>query len=355
MIEWRTRGQVAAFTAFVLVALMLGLRYMSPRDGLLLSAASGVAAIIGAILLLQWEQRWLPPSAILFGAMLAYPLWSWRRLESAQRFMDAELRELHESEPMGAVATVPERGTDPMEDRIAIVHAAAERQRAIRKARDDTMRFISHDIRSPLASIITLVEGGAGAADATARLKRTGHYAQCALDLADDFFRLTKAEAIDIRKFEEVDLSALAQDAADEVWPAAERKHIVILVKNEGNRDATVRGDSAQLSRALINLLGNAIKFSPELTTIRISLRDAGDWQELDITDQGCGVALEDIGTLFTRYGRIGKSNQPGIGLGLVIVKTIIERHGGTITVDSTPDIGSTFRIRLPGATPQEI
>ncbi len=358
-VNWLTPGEVTAVTAAVLVALMLGLLFLSPRDGLLLSAAVGLTAMVGAILLLQMGHHWLPPSSILLGAVLAYPLWSWRRLESAQRFMDAELRELHELDPGTSAETAPERSVDPLENRIAIVRAATDRQRAIRKVRDDTIRFISHDIRSPLASIITLVEGASSqaGADNFSRLQRAGHYAQSALNLADDFFRLAKAEAIDARKFEEVDLASLAQEAADEVWPAAERKRIRVQLRDEGSRDALVRGDRAQLGRALTNLLDNAVKFSAESTAIHITLRDAEKWQELDIADQGCGIAPEDTGKLFTRYGRIakpGQAAQPGIGLGLVIVKTIVDRHGGTIAVDSTVDVGSTFRIRLPHVEPQD-
>lgn len=355
LIDWLPPAGVATLTAAVVGALMLGLLFLSPRDGLLLSAAVGFTAAAGAILLLQAGQQWLPPSGILLGAALAYPLWSWRRLEAAQRFMDAELRELHELEPAATVDAAPARSVDPVENRIAIVRAATERQRAIRKARDDTMRFISHDIRSPLASIITLVEGASShaCADSYTRLQRAGHYAQNALDLADDFFRLAKAEAIDARRFEDLDLTLLAQEAADETWPKAERKHIPILVRDEGSRDALVRGDRAQLGRALVNLLDNAIKFSPASTVIYVVLRDAADCLELDVVDQGCGIAPEDVDKLFTRYGRVGRRDTPGIGLGLVIVKTIVQRHGGDITVDSTPGSGSTFRIRLPRAVPQ--
>lgn len=352
-IAWLPPEQVAAVTAVVFVALMLGLLFLSPRDGLLLSAAVGIGAIIGAVLLLQWGHAWLPPSAILFGAALAYPLWSWRRLEAAQRFMDAELLELHATEPVSTAEAPAERSIDPMENRIALVRAAAERQRAIQTVRDDTMRFISHDIRSPLASIITIVEGASAQAtsDNFRRLLSAGHYAQNALNLADDFFRLAKAETLDASKFEIVDLSSLAHEAADEIWPQAERKGITVTVRDEGQRDALVRGNRAHLIRALCNLLDNAIKFSPENASIQLVLRDNDRWQEVDVVDQGCGIAAEDTGKLFVRYGRITKPDQPaqsGIGLGLVIVKTVVERHGGTITVNSTVDSGTTFRVRLP-------
>jgi CHASE2 domain-containing sensor protein/two-component sensor histidine kinase len=345
-IDWLTPAGVAVATAVVVLALMIGLLFLSPRDGLLLSVAVVLGTLIGAILLLQWGKLWLPPGGILLGSVLAYPFWSWRRLEAAQRYLDAELRELHEDEP-ATLDSTPERSVDPLDNRIAIVRAAAGRQRAVRKARDDTMRFISHDIRAPLASIIMLTDAES---DATSRLQRIGLYARNALVLADDFFRLAKAESIDPRRFDEVDLAALAHEAADEAWLAAEAKRIDISVRDEVSGEAVIMGDRVQLARALANLLGNAVKFSVEGTSIEIALRDAGDELELAVADQGRGIASDDIGKLFTRYGRVGEQDTPGIGLGLVIVKTIIERHGGSVAVDSTPGSGSIFRIRLQKA-----
>ena len=359
VVNWASVGAVTAVTVAILLALMTGLLFLSPRDGLLLSALVGLGAIVGALILLRWGHRWLPPSSILLSAVLAYPLWSWRRLEAAQRFMDAELVQLRETEPGATAGTPIAHGPDPLENRIAIVRAAIERQRTIRRVRDDTMRFISHDIRSPLASIITLVEGAGTqpGADHAGRLKRAGHYAQKALKLADDFFRLAKAEAIDASKFEELELASLAQEAADAAWPQAERKRIVIQVRDEAHPDALVRGDRAQLARALVNLLDNAIKFSTEAAPIQMTLRDDGDWQEIAITDRGCGIAPEDFEKLFTRYGRITRPDQPaqaGVGLGLLIVKTIVERHGGTIAVESELGAGATFRVRLPRVVPDQ-
>jgi hypothetical protein len=248
---------------------------------------------------------------------------------------------------------------DPMENRIAIVRATAERQRTIQKAREDTMRFISHDIRSPLASIITLAEGSGRQAgvDQETRLRQAGHYAQIALTLADDFFRLAKAEAIDKRKFVEIDLSSLAQEAADQVWPLADAKHILIFVRDDVAGDALVLGDHSLLSRALTNLLSNAIKYSPADTEVNIDLRATGNVLEVAIADQGYGIAPADLDRLFVRYGRVKRADQPaqpGVGLGLVIVKTIVERHGGSVTVTSALGAGSTFLIRLPRAKPAE-
>jgi CHASE2 domain-containing sensor protein/nitrogen-specific signal transduction histidine kinase len=353
IIEWLPAETVIAVTLATVLTLMIGLLYLSPRDGLVLSAGVGLASLVGILLMLAWGRLWLPPSGILIGIVLAYPLWSWRRLEAAQRFIDFELRQIHDAEPGAAVGAATKRSIDPLEDRINIVRSVADRQRAIQKVRDDTMRFISHDIRSPLASIITLAEGFGRKPGDDPRLQQMGRYAQHALDLADDFFRLAKAEALDPRGFTEIDLSSPVQEAADDIWPLAEKRHVLILVRDLGSGDPVVLGDQTQLLRALINLLGNAIKFSPEGSKVEVTLREDGGWLEIAVADQGCGIAEENLTRLFTRYGRIttpGQPSPPGIGLGLLIVKTIVERHSGTVSVQSTVGAGSTFIIRLPRA-----
>lgn len=350
LIDWMPAGTVVAITMATVAALMLGLLYLSPRNGLVLSALVGLALFVGTVALLAWGRLWLPPGAMLIGIVLAYPLWSWRRLEAAQRFIDFELRELRDADPGMADIPPTTRSIDPVEDRINLVRSLAERQRAIRKSREETMRFISHDIRSPLASIITLTDDDRDGAGEHPRIGQIGRYARTALQLADDFFRLAKAEALDPRGFREVDLASLVQDAADDVWPVADRRRITVAV-DAAPDEACVLGDPMQLLRALVNLLDNAIKFSPDGARVDLALRAAGDGFEVSVADRGCGIAAENLGRLFTRYGRIaqpGQPSPPGVGLGLLIVKTIVERHGGSVAVRSTLGAGSTFTVRLP-------
>ncbi len=350
LVEWASPGATVAITVAVVLALMAGLLHFSPRTGLLLSAATGLALLFGTVALLAWGRLWLPPGAMLLGIVLAYPLWSWRRLEAAQRFIDFELNLLRDEDPLMAGKPAEADSLDPIADRIELVRSLAERQRAIRRSREDTMRFISHDIRSPLASIITLTDGLEHAQADPARLAQIGRYARNALQLADDFFALAKAEALDPQKFRETDLAVLIQDATDEVWPRSEKRGITVSVAT-GPEVALVSGDPMQLSRALVNLLDNAIKYSPEGGRVDLCLREAAGGFEVAIADRGCGIAVEHQDRLFTRYGRIVQPGQPspaGIGLGLVIVKTIVERHGGSVSVKSAAGEGATFTLWLP-------
>lgn len=351
-VSWVPRANVVLVVGIAVLLLMMTLLYLSPADGLLLSAAFGAIALISVILLLHTQHLWFPPSGLIIGTALAYPLWSWRRLEAAQRFLDFELQALNNNTGEPATRKKPEPIHGPLENRIAIVRAAALRQRAHQKAREDTMRFVSHDLRAPLSSIITMAEAAVtDNSDATARLIRAGHYAQTALDLVDEFFRLAKAEAVDPTTFTEVDLLSLAEEAMDEVWVLAEGKNVRISIDNQCAPEATVLGDRSLLRRALANLINNAIKYGPHDTTVKIELKDREGHREILIIDHGEGIAAENIPKLFTRYARFHNPNDPtakGIGLGLVIVKTVIERHGGTIDVASQVGVGSTFRIQLP-------
>lgn len=178
-----------------------------------------------------------------------------------------------------------------------------------------------------------------------------GRYARGALDLADDLFRLARAEAADPKRFVELDPASLVQDAADEVWAAAEQKSIRVKVTTDCAWDAGLIGDSGLLRRALANLLDNAIKYSPPRTTVRLNLRDAGEHLLIEVADEGYGIAPENLRQLFTRYARFSAPGQPearGVGLGLVMVKTVVERHGGRIEVSSTLGEGTAFAIHLP-------
>lgn len=217
------------------------------------------------------------------------------------------------------------------------------------------MRFISHDLRSPLASIVTLIDDTSRSArpSSTDKLALIGRYAHGALDLADDLFRLARAEAADPRRFVELDAATLAQDAADEAWAASEQKSIRITLATECAWDAAVLGDAGLLRRAITNLLDNAIKYSPPKTAVHVSLREDGENLLIQVADQGYGIAPEHIGQLFTRYARFSAPGQPearGAGLGLVMVKTVVERHGGSVAVSSVLGEGTTFSVRLPRA-----
>jgi signal transduction histidine kinase len=230
------------------------------------------------------------------------------------------------------------------------------------RRRDEALRFLSHDMRSPQASILTLLEMQREEPDlmpVERLVERIGKYSRRTLNLADDFLRLATAERARSQDFELLELNELMRDAAEEAWSLASAKQISVTVGDQ-EAEAWVMGDRDLLTRTLINLLSNAIKYSPPATCVSLTLvREADKWR-LNVTDQGYGIAEADMSRLFQRFSRLKLEGQPeedGIGLGLVFVKTVVARHHGAIEVSSktTPGAsGTTFSVTLPASLPPE-
>ena len=232
------------------------------------------------------------------------------------------------------------------------------------RRRDEALRFLSHDMRSPQASIITLLEmqrEDPESMPAASLFERIDRYAKRTLTLADDFLRLAKAERSKPQDFELVEFSGLMQDAADEAWSLASAKGISVKLQLPDD-EAWVLGDRDLLTRVLMNLLSNAIKYSPPKSRITCSLhRETAAQNEangegdnaagvtagvavapglwvIDVEDQGYGISEANMSKLFSRFVRLHEEGQPeeeGIGLGLVFVKTVVTRHDGSISVRS--------------------
>jgi len=118
----------------------------------------------------------------------------------------------------------------------------------------------------------------------------------------------------------------------------------------EGYRECPILGDRRRLERVITNLLSNAIKYSPEGSTISLRLERKSDLVVFSVTDQGIGISPEDRKALFQPFGRLSRTCEMtrGAGLGLYIVKRIIDAHRGTIRVDSRLGAGATIEISLP-------
>ncbi len=229
-----------------------------------------------------------------------------------------------------------------------------EAQRAavvqISQLKADLVATLAHDIKGPLTSIVgfaeLLEEGfleGDEAADA-AKTIRTN--AQRLATLANDMLALSRVEYGELELADDrIDVIDVLRSAIEAV--AAERTIESSLAVDH----AYVRGDADRLRQVFDNLLRNAIKYSPGGEAVHVELRAAGNGFTIAVNDQGIGIPPDDLGKLFNRFARASnarKSKIHGTGVGLFIVKTIVERHGGTAAVQSTLGTGSTFTVTLP-------
>lgn len=224
--------------------------------------------------------------------------------------------------------------------------------REYQRARDETLNFLSHDLRSPMVSILALIElsrergiGGEGAAI----LNEIESYADKNLRFANNFLQYARVEASEALDCEPVDMHAVLGNAIDQVYRQAQAREIEIRTQF-CDEDVWVSGQSDLLERAMINLLTNAIKFSDPGSCITVGLKTEQDRAVCSVADQGMGIAVEDIDNIFTRFGQVhGKvvGGRSGAGLGLRFVDLVVRRHQGDIAVSSEPGKGTLFTINL--------
>ncbi len=226
--------------------------------------------------------------------------------------------------------------------------------REAERSRDETLRFLSHDMRSPQASILALLElqnvpeSALPEGELFARIEKASRRT---LGLADNFVQLARAESHEYR-FEEIEFQDILLDATDEMWTQANGKQIK-LVTDVPEGEYPVWVDRGLMTRALVNLVTNAINYSQPNTTIRCVLRLATASNQIlcHVIDQGSGIPEADQSRLFRRFQRltqVERARHDGIGLGLVFVKTVVERHLGSINFSSLVNSGTTFTLALP-------
>jgi CHASE2 domain-containing sensor protein/signal transduction histidine kinase len=222
---------------------------------------------------------------------------------------------------------------------------------AAMRQREQALQLLTHDMRSPQTSILALLATTPDLPPDVA--ERLAACARRTLALADGFVQLARAEVTQTA-MEPVDLCDVVVEAIDELWPQCRQRHIDI--RQEGCEAPTmVLGDRGVLTRALVNLIGNAVKYTPDGSMIVVraaTVLDGGrTYVELGVADQGPGLTPEEAALAFRpfqRFDRPGDSAADGAGLGLAFVQAAAARHGGGITCTSTPGEGATFTLRLP-------
>lgn len=232
------------------------------------------------------------------------------------------------------------------------------------RIRNEFLSTVSHELRTPLTSIIGEIDlfrdGDLGelSADQERGMEVIDRNSIRLLRLIEDLLTLSQIETRAVRlQSEPTVVAALVEEVRDQVWSAAAAKELALEIQCEPET-GTVVVDRDQVGRALLNLVTNAVKFTPTGGTV--VLRAWRECQDLVITvsDTGLGIPEAEQDRLFTRFFRSSVASRmaiQGTGLGLVIAKQIVEEHGGTISIRSTPDIGTIATIRLPAGTDPRI
>ncbi len=229
----------------------------------------------------------------------------------------------------------------------------AERLRQVDDLKQEFFSHVSHDLRNPLASIRlaaeTLQERARRVNDARALRLTQLIEASAArmLGMVNQILDYTRLRALSVPlETRPLDAREVVNRAMEELRPVAEAKRIRLTLSAEG-QNFTVQGEEGSLVRVVINLLGNAVNFTGADGTITLKLSDAGEHIRLQVQDTGAGIPRELLGSIFEPY-RQAHGRRQGSGLGLAVVKGLVEAHHGTVSVDSTPGVGSCFTIELP-------
>jgi signal transduction histidine kinase len=244
----------------------------------------------------------------------------------------------------------------------AIVQAEGAQQRAEQAARvrDEFLRAVSHDLRTPLTIMLLHVEVIGTELDKgrpvdpewlrrhVTSIATAGSRMVAQLQELTDTARLQMGELLDLR-LETVDVGALVRDVVGSMEAGGPEGRAPVVVDPSDN--VVVQGDRLHLERVMQNIIGNAIKYSPDGTPVHVTVGRHEQWAVISVHDQGVGIPHEELPHIFTPFYRASTARGiPGTGIGLSGSKMIVEQHGGQITLESAVGRGTTVVVRLPGA-----
>lgn len=261
----------------------------------------------------------------------------------------------------------PQRMGDKVVGRLWSYRDVTERIRAVEdvkqagRYKDEFLSVISHELRTPLNFITgfasILEDGLAGALNPQQHLylNKISNGADRMLHLVNNLLDFTRLAAGNLSINPEwIPFAPLLNGVLGPLRPLADEKEILLLT--DGSPSEPIFADGARIAQALTNLIDNAIKFTPAKGRVTVRSGVEAGMLVVAVDDTGIGIAPQDLPRLFERFRQLDMGSTRrvgGAGLGLAISKSLIEAHGGTIGVESTPGEGSTFWFRVPLASPE--
>ena len=320
-----------------------------PNAAYLLQVGTPLRPVEDALRGLIKTLLWLIPSGVLLAAVAGWWI-AGRALQPVVALADASRR-------IGVAdlkIRLPVAGSDDELDGLA--ESFNETLDRLEKAVEEMRQFtgsIAHELRTPLAVL-------RGEAEVALTQDRPDEYRRVLMSQLEEFEKLARmishlltlarAEGGEIElKRHPVDLAALTRSIAEQMELVASAKGVSL--KTEIQNAVRVLGDSDWLERIVLNLLDNAIKFTGDGGTVSVAVAGEDGKARLAVDDTGCGISADALPNIFRRFFRADparSSQTEGAGLGLSLVKWAVEKQGGNIQVESQPDRGSRFTIRLP-------
>jgi signal transduction histidine kinase/DNA-binding response OmpR family regulator/ABC-type uncharacterized transport system substrate-binding protein len=241
-----------------------------------------------------------------------------------------------------------------------LLEEQSEKQKELNRQLQEAIRSklafytnVSHDLRTPLTLIAEPVSQLAEADNLTARQQNLARLA----DKNVKILRRLINQILDFRKYEngklqlnltEVDFGQAAEEWVESFREIARKRDIKLTLDAPAEKELRMAIDAEKMERIFFNLIANAIKFTPDNGSIRVSYEKKGDNLLLKVADTGKGISQEEIGHIFERFYQVDKISPTGSGIGLSLVKAFTELHGGEITVESEVGKGSVFCISIP-------
>ncbi len=319
------------------------------RDGLLLQVARSTDNRATLLAPLRRTFLWVGGGALVGAAVAGLGL-AWRATRPLRAVADTARRIIATGD-LAARVPAPAGGGE-LAELVRQFNSVLTQNAALIGAMRETLDNLAHDLRTPLARLrgtadLALQHQG-DPAEAREALADCVEESERILRLLEAMMDVSAAETgtLPLRRAP-LDLAALAGEAAELYREVAEERNLAVAV--EAPAPVLVEGDAARLGQALANLVDNALKYTPAGGRVRLAARREGAQAVVEICDSGPGIPQEERDKVWRRLYRSDASRtQRGLGLGLSLVKAIVEAHRGSVTIDAAPEGGARFTVRLP-------